>query len=76
MTHEEYKIIEDNVTAELHKLWKNQALLIELEGPDYIVRKENEIRIKYDLANVPLLPNAQYTDLVEQIRSVFVLYDY
>ena len=71
MTHEEYKIIEDNVVAELHRLWKNSALLIEIEGSDYIERKENEIRIKYDLANLPMLPNAQYADLVEQIRSVF-----
>jgi hypothetical protein len=74
MTHEEYKIIEDNVVAELHRLWKNSALLIEIEGSDYIERKENEIRIKYDLANLPMLPNAQYADLVEQIRSVFGMY--
>jgi hypothetical protein len=76
MTHEEYKIIEDNVFAELHKLWKNQALLIELEGPAYIAKKENEIRIKYDLANLPMLPNSTHTDLVEQLRSMFGMYVY
>jgi hypothetical protein len=74
--NEEYKIIEDNVFAELHRLWKNSDLLIEIEGPDYIARKEEEIRIKYDLANVPMLPNAQHTDLIEQLRSVFGMYVY